>query len=792
MIKKMVKYSLSVLVLVVIVLLAIPFFLDVDHYKQQIEQEVEDATGRALQIGEMHASLFPWVGVTLDQVTLANREGFTAHDFLKVKHLDVQVAFLPLLSKAIEIKRFKLDEPEIYLERNAKGEGNWEDLLPASSKEAAPAKGKTTAKPAPSSSPSTSPALAALTAESLKLKDGKFTWKDDKAGKNIVLSDVQVLLDDVQLKHPVSARISARVNGDLIEMQANIGPLLDVSHLDVEHLPVQLIVKSDAIALKSFASSLPALPEMLGDIHQASLMLNVQAEQRPDGVRLLAGDAALTAASKVALSWKVEMPNANALHIKNMAVSINDKALLHMQGDVKDLSKTPNYQIRVQSEKIQRAWLSDFVPALTQMYAAHPAPWDSVKLGASLAGSTQRLDIRDMQLLLNDEMLQLSGTANFSKAPDIRLRVAANTLHIDPWLPQPKEDNSKQAGEKPASASDAAKVPSKDTQNAASKDAPSPDASSPDATPAAVEPDLRFLKPWRVSLQLQIEQLLMRGLAMEHLRGSLNGERGIFKLDPLRFDLAGGQVREVASLNVNRYPASWTESIHISGLTLKPVLKALADTDLLDGTMQLDTHIQATGLLPKASLASLNGTGQLLLQNGRVKGFDIAGALRNLSSLGTSNSGSQYTDFAQLQASFKIRNGIAKNDDLFMASPLFRLTGKGIVDLPASTLDYHVRPKLIGSLVGQGDTLTVRKGLSVPLHIFGALASPKVRPELDAKSVIENIGGVLGSGGGAVGGVLGKVLGAGGKTKKATPKQKAAPTTPKQKAQKALQGILGF
>ena len=789
MIKKIVKYSLSVLVLVVILLLTIPFFLDVNHYKQQIEQEVEDATGRVLQIGELHASLFPWVGVTLDQVTLANRKGFTAHDFLKVKHLDVQVAFLPLLSQSIEIKRFKLDEPEVYLERNAKGEGNWEDLLPASSKEAVPAKGKTTANSSPSSSPSTSPALVALTAESLKLKDGKFTWKDDKAGKNIVLSDVQVLLDDVQLKHPVQARISARVNGDLIEMQANIGPLLDVSHLDVEHLPVQLIVKSDAIALKSFASSLPALPEILGDIHQASLMLNVQAEQRPDGVRLLAGDAALTAASKVGLSWKMEMPNANALHIKNMAVSINDQALLHMQGDVKGLSKTPNYQIRVQSEKIQRAWLSNFVPALTQMYAAHPAPWDSVKLGASLAGSTQRLDIRDMQLLLNDDMLQISGTANFSKAPDIRLRIAANTLHIDPWLPQPKEDDSNQDGEQQVSASDAAKVPSKDSQSVASEGSNSP---------AAVEPDLRFLKPWRVSLQLQMEQLLMRGLVMEHLRGSLNGERGVFKLDPLRFDLAGGQVREVASLNVNRYPASWTESIHISGLTLKPVLKALADTDLLDGTMQLDTHIQATGLLPKASLASMNGTGQLLLQNGRVKGFDIAGTLRNLSSLGTYDGGSQYTDFAQLQASFKIRNGIAKNDDLFMASPLFRLTGKGIVDLPASTLDYHVRPKLIGSLVGQGDTLTVRKGLSVPLHIFGSFASPKVHPELDAKSVIENVGGVLGSGGSAVGGVLGKVLGSSGKTK-AAPSQKTVPAsqtpqaiTPKQKVEKALQGILGF
>lgn len=767
---KMLKYSLGLLFVLLVLLLAAPFFLNVDDYKQQIEQQVEDATGRTLKIGGLQASLFPWIGLTLDDVVLANRNGFSDHDFLKVKHLDIQVAFLPLLNRQVEIARFKLDAPEIFLERNAKGEGNWEDLIPAPSSEPV-------AEKQDDSSSDTGFALAALSAELLQLHDGRFIWLDAQSDTRIALTDVQLDLDDVQLERPVHGKLSVRLNDDKIELEAQVGPLLDLGALDVNRLPIQLSIKSDAIRLKSFAALIGAFPEQLGKIEKASVMLNVQFEQRPDGARLLAGEGALLAAVNIGLNWKVKMPNANTLNLNKVGVAINGKSLFVLQGDVKQLNKAPRYSLRIQGETIERTWLAGFVPELESMYAAHPSAWKTLKIGASLAGTKDRVDLRDMQLLLNGEIVQLSGSVGFAKAPDIRLRMAAKTLHLDPWLPQPKEA---------VKTSEAGKQDEQAQEN------------------AATEPDLRFLKPWRVSMQLQVEKLLMRGLELGNLRGALKADRGIFKLDPLSFDLAEGQVRETASLNANRYPVTWTESIHISGLKLKPVLLAVADTDLLDGTMQLDTNVKATGLLPQAAKSSLSGTGQLLLQNGRVKGFDIAGALRNLTSLGMgSGQEKKYTDFAQLQASFKIRKGIAKNNDLFMASPLFRLTGKGLVDLPNSSLDYKVRPKLIGSLIGQGDTLTVRKGLSVPLHIFGPFDSPSIRPDMDMKSLLENASGLMGSGGSAVGGAVGGILGGVGnllggkkdqsvKSKPSQAQPKAQPESPQQQLQKGIGNLLGL
>ncbi|MDX8407066.1 MAG: AsmA family protein, partial [Mariprofundaceae bacterium] len=130
-IRKIVRYSLIVLGVLVVVLLVAPFFIDVNDYKTRIEQEVEDATGRHLSIGAVQASLFPWVGVRLDDVHLANRSGFSGHDFLSVERLHVKLALLPLLNRELEIKQFEVASPKVYLERHSDGQNNWDDLVAA-------------------------------------------------------------------------------------------------------------------------------------------------------------------------------------------------------------------------------------------------------------------------------------------------------------------------------------------------------------------------------------------------------------------------------------------------------------------------------------------------------------------------------------------------------------------------------------------------------------------------------------------------------------------------------------
>lgn len=759
MVKRTVKYSLGILSLLVIVLLVTPFFLDVNNYKSQISKAVESATGRALQIGNIEASLFPWVGVRLTDLHLANRAGFSARDFLKVESVDIQVVMLPLLSKEIEIKQFKLGAPELFLERNEAGEGNWEDLIPADAQAVETSMKSEDSKSTEVSSPSP---LAAFNAESLQLNHGRFTWVDSSNGAHLELSDLKVDVNDVQADRPIEVIASARVGSDEIHLNAQVGPLGDISKLDPEKLPMQLNLSSESLSLSSFKAWVSEMPDFFGKRDDARLRFNIQMEQRPNGVRLSVGDAALLAKVTVNTSWELEMADATQVKLNEFHAGLNGHPLINAQGEI-SLGTSMRYQLRIKGDPVKRTWLASLLPDLNDMYAAHPAPWQELKLGAFIAGDADRLELRDVQLMLDQEVLQASGIAAFGKAPDIRLRLTSRQLHLDPWLPQPQQKRTD--------------TPTVETELAKAS-----------VSPKSNEPDLRAFKDWRVSSDMNIDKLYLRGLELGNLRASLNGSRGVFKFDPLSFYLAGGQVTETASVNVTTYPAKWTESVQMRGVNVGPVLKALADVNILEGVLQMDTEMKATGLLPDNAMGTLNGSGKVLLRDGSVKGFDIAATMRNLTSLGQGG-GQKKTDFAQLSGAFTIKNGVIKNDDLFMASPLFRLTGNGMVNLPQGTLDYHVKPKLVGTLAGQGDTVTVRKGLSVPLRIRGPFASPRITPEVDPATLIENIGAIRGGG-------MGEMLkGAIGQTtdqkQPASADQKKQ--TPEKQIQKAIESLIpGF
>lgn len=772
---KIIRYIFIVLALMVVALLAAPFFIDVNVYKSQFEKAVEDQTGRQLSIGNIDASLFPWVGLELKDVHLANREGFVKRDFLSVERLHVKLALLPLLSKKIEIEHFEVVAPMVYLERRKNGETNWSDLVAAQPESTSTSQaGSTQSKRINASA---APALAALQAESLSLIGGQLTWVDADAAP-VILSELNVALDDVQLQRPVSVRLSGQLSGNAFELDAHVGPVGDIAALNVRTLPLQGHLKADHIQLKPFRHMIAGWPEQLGDISSALAGLSMQLEQHPNGVRLVEGELHLKAMHELGLNWKVQMPDADQLNINHLTLTVDGKSLLDAKGNVEKLSSKPVFKIRLDGYPIERTWLEAFVPDLNAMYGEHPAPWKQLQFNALFAGGAKHLDIRNLQLKLDQELVKVSGTVVYA-GPDIRLRLAANQLHLDGWLPQAND-----AGGSTAAAQSAYEGFSVVREALAAVA----------VQKEAVEPDLRFLKSWKIASTLKVKKLFIRGMEMDGFSATINGSKGHIKLNPLTFKLAGGTVTENASLNVNAYPVRWKESVHISRVQAGPLLRVLADMDILDGVMDMDSKFQATGLTP-AAVSTLNGRGTVLFRDGRLKGFDIAGAIRKYTNPEAYKAGPKETDFAQLSGSFDVKNGMAYNQDLFLASPLLRVTGKGKIDLVQKSLDYEVTPRVVGSLKGQGDTF-LRKGLTIPLHIYGPFDAPKITPIITAKTLIQNAPALLNNGALNLGGTLGKILGG---NKQAAPagqgevEPEQLPESPQKQLLKGLGGLIpGF
>ena len=104
--------------------------LDLNLHKDKIQQVMLDKTGRELQInGEISASFFPWVGLSLQDVTLANASDFPEEVFAKVVSSDLKVELLPLIGGNLNVNLVELHGLELNLQKNQDGLTNWEDLM---------------------------------------------------------------------------------------------------------------------------------------------------------------------------------------------------------------------------------------------------------------------------------------------------------------------------------------------------------------------------------------------------------------------------------------------------------------------------------------------------------------------------------------------------------------------------------------------------------------------------------------------------------------------------------------
>ncbi len=721
--RKSVKYSLILLALLAGGLLAAPLFIDMDDIKSRIEQEVSDATGRALTIGGVKASLFPWIGVHLSDVRLANREGFADTPFFRADSIDVKVALVPLLGGRYEVRNFTVIAPQLALERDASGRNNWSDLVGGAPSAAGAAgeaahAGKGAAGKDAGGKPA---ALPAFLAESIRIERGRLIWRDGMAGGDapLVVDDLSLAVDDVRLDRPVRFKAGAKALGAPLSLQGELGPIGSPAALDPARLAVRASWTWRGISPAAWSRLAALWPQALEawglGAARAKLSLEGRFEQHTDGVRAVEGAASLEGGHDLALAWTLDMPDAKRVNIQRLNLAVDGRDWLQGQGEL-HLAKRMRWRMRLKSGRIAREWVAAFAPALKRIYAAHPAPWKQIAFGALLAGDAARIDIRDLQLRLDGELVQVSGVWRFAggqrKGPQVRLRVAAKTLHLDPWLPK---------AAKPAATP------------AARQDAPSPAAAAPAAAAMAqdevkgeakaAEPDLRFLSDWQVDVRAQIGRLLVGGLDAGNLQAVIAGREGRFTLDPLRFSLSGGLVEEKAALDVSAWPVRWRESARISRVNLGPLLKAVAGMDWLEGRLDMQTHLRGAGLTPQA-VATLAGDGRLQLHEGRIRGIDLVAMLQ---ALGKGGLGAKAgTRFTQISASFTARRGVIASRDLFMVSPYLRVNGEGKVDLPAKTLDWRLRPRLVGG----------GKGVVIPVRIRGPLNAPAITPDLDAKTLI--------------------------------------------------------
>jgi AsmA protein len=253
--------------------------------------------------------------------------------------------------------------------------------------------------------------------------------------------------------------------------------------------------------------------------------------------------------------------------------------------------------------------------------------------------------------------------------------------------------------------------------------------------------DLSGLRDLRANGTLKIGALKANNVRASNVRLDLKANGGRVEANPLTASFYQGTLASAIEINAAPAVPAFAAKHKMSGVTIGSFLKDLANVDMLEGKGDVTVDVTTQGNTVSALKKALNGNADVKLADGAVKGIDIAGSIRDAKAkLGAlrgeqtqAADKSRKTDFSELTATFRIANGVARNNDLSLKSPLLRVGGEGEINIGADSLNYLVKASIVGTSKGQGGRETEDlRGVTVPVRVTGPLSAPSYKLDFGA------------------------------------------------------------
>ena len=662
---------LGILVLLVViagVYLAVTF--DPNAYKDRIEDKVAEITGRELTLaGSIELTLFPSLGLRLEDARLANAEGFTETPFAEVRVIDVAVAALPLIRGEIEVQRIEADGVSIHLARDTQGRSNWDDLVERGEE----ARRDVVEEPSNAGPGRARGAFDDIRIAGLEVTDLRLEWDDRQAGTRVLLAPMNLGVREFRpgMEAPVKLDGSMRIEGqdvDPIELDLQLSGLLNAD-------PV-----GNRYVLRRVQSQF--------DLRHPALEPEVSARLETDLVLDLRDSVA-----------RVERLSAHLsdLHLTGLieARGIGEEAL-EMHAELR--SNTFNPRTLFDSLGLQPPDTAD------------PDVFRRMAIDLSVSGGTDRLTVNPLLITLDDSSLRGEGGVDLSgPRPLIRFDLRGDRLDLDRYLPPEVEQ---------------ARVPDVPGEIA--------EADIPIDLPA------ELMRSFDIDGNLTLDGLTLFGLTLEGIEMKLRARDGEWRMEPLAGRGYEGRLESHLTVDVRRDVPRYAARVRLENVAIGALLEALWEEESrLLGTGNLALEIDAFGVSVDALTSSLNGKGDMRFTDGAVRGINVARIIRHADArlrgeTPEDDGEPNETDFAELSGSFRIENGVVRNDDLVASSPLLRAAGRGSANLPEQTMDYRVDTTLVATIEGQrGRSLEELRGVNLPIRITGAFAEPRFRLDLE-------------------------------------------------------------
>ncbi len=230
---RIVKIVAIVIAVLLVIVIAIPFFIDANSFRPKIENDLTAALGRQAKVGNLSFSLLTG-SVTADDISIADDPAFSKSPFVQAKSLKVGVELIPLIfSKTLNVTEMTLNDPEISLVRSQNGDKWNYSSLGANNTSKPVSASAPNSQPASSAASSNAPATsssssnASLSVAKLNVNNGRLTVsRAGSAEKPRVYDKVTIELSDFSFTTSFPFKLTARLPGDgSLKIDGKAGPI---------------------------------------------------------------------------------------------------------------------------------------------------------------------------------------------------------------------------------------------------------------------------------------------------------------------------------------------------------------------------------------------------------------------------------------------------------------------------------------------------------------------------------------------------------------------------------------
>jgi uncharacterized protein involved in outer membrane biogenesis len=614
--KKVMKILGSIAAVFLVLILTIPFFVNVDHYRPEIVKAVNEKLNGELELGKLSLSLWGRVHVGVDGVKLkdANKA-----QVLAVKDAAFDLPYLSILSGSPLIT-FVMKEPEISVSKDKAGKLNVMSLVKV--QVAAPAAGSVSAGSAGSSSvaPSSSevrlPALVLNAHFGMSVINAKLVYQDATLALTNTVDHLNVRVKDFSLTRKteveVWADLKTRMGTDLsVEgpLKFTLGLTPDVSGGEFKSATLDGTFSADDLSIEKGAlfvknKGVPAHLKFKASLDQSELKLkesvivfhNAEVQLKGAMHKDQGADLKFEAKPVDLKPWSDLVPMLKEYELEGK---------LGLKGEVNGKPEALHYAASV---------------SIDQLSAKGPHLKAKPVFSGALSIVTDKIERFSISMKGPGNDLSLEGKLSSFTKPDLAFVMKSTGMDLDQWIEFPKPEAASPAGK-----AESAAAPSQGGAKGSEKSAGKPSTDDYDALLDPVRSN-EIARAMTVDGNVSIAFIKAKGVRMDDLSAKLQMKNLIASVSGLKLKMYGGLVSGAFGVDMKPKEPQYTLNFTASGLEMQKAVESQFQSfkNTLSGKLSASVQGGGASFNPETAKKRLQMKGDFKLLDGTFRTLDIA------------------------------------------------------------------------------------------------------------------------------------------------------------------------